>query len=169
MSLGLSSEWEVATAKYVGVNKLIREILIKITPKCWSHGVHRALSPKTSVKQASTSPFFFSRYVNTSNTHITFKIEKHGPKERTLCVSKNVTLPSWVKVTMFLVSSIATVIWFYSDYCCFIGGREGGRGGKMARIGNDHMLLVYCNFIMSISFLHFSWLNFKTLNRFDKE
>ena len=58
MSLGLSSEWEVAIAKYVGVNKLIREILIKITPKCWSHGVHRALSPKTSVKQATTSPFF---------------------------------------------------------------------------------------------------------------
>lgn len=123
--------------------------------KSWSS---QSTKSKNQCKTSYYQSFFSSRYVNTSNTHITFKIEKHGPKERTLCVSKNVTLPSWVKVTMFLVSSIATVIWFHSDYCCFIGGGEGG--GKMARIGNDHKLLVYCNFIMSISFLHFSWLNF---------
>ena len=32
VSVGLSSERETATAKYVGVNKLSREILIKIAP-----------------------------------------------------------------------------------------------------------------------------------------
>ena len=43
--VGLSSEWETATARYVGGNKLFREILIKIAP---FHSIGAAkLFPKT--------------------------------------------------------------------------------------------------------------------------